>query len=270
MDVREQINIGSITCSLISAGTLWADGGAAMGVLPQTIWRKFLETDNKNRIKLALNLLLMQTSKENILVDTGVGNKITPKIRKIYNPSNFELLENLSKKGLKKEDIHVVILTHLHFDHAGGITSIFKGEKKLTFPNALHIIQKKEWETAKNPDELNKASYNFKDDISLLEASNNYKLISGDYQLTPEIKLELVEGHSEGMQVVKIESENKLAYYAGDIIPLEAHKHLSVTSAYDINRKDTFEAKKKILQKLDLNNGILFLNHDIKKKIITF
>ena len=97
MEVREQINIGNITCSLISAGTLWADGGAAMGVLPQTIWRKFLETDNKNRIKLALNLLLMQTSKENILVDTGVGNKITPKIRKIYNPSNFELLENLRK-----------------------------------------------------------------------------------------------------------------------------------------------------------------------------
>ena len=265
-----QIKIGNINCSLISAGSFWVDGGAAMGVLPKTIWRKFLKVDEKNRIELALNVLLLQTGKLNILVDTGIGNKISEKIRKIYQPSDFVLLQNLVNLGLNTSDIDIVVLTHLHFDHCGGTTSIFNGKKVLTFPNALHIIQKREWETAKNPDELDKASYNFAEDLALLETTGNYRLIDGNYALTKEIILELSGGHSEGMQVVRIESNGKLAYYAGDIIPMDANRHLSVTSAFDLNRKQTFLAKKKILQELKEKKGILFLNHDTENEIVVF
>ena len=182
-----------------------------MGVMPKILWQKLIKADGNNRIELALNLLLIRSENKNILIDTGLGNKITPKIQKIYSPSKFILLESLAKLGLTRNDIDFVVLTHLHFDHAGGVTSIINNNIELTFPNAIHIIQKKEWKIAKNPDELNKASYNFEEDLKLLEDIGNYKLIDGDFQLTKDVTLELTGGHSEGTQVVRIESENELA-----------------------------------------------------------
>lgn len=241
-----------------------------MGVMPKALWQKLIQADDKNRIELALNLLLIRSENKNILIDTGLGNKITDKVQKIYSLSKFILLESLAGLGLSKNDIDIVVLTHLHFDHAGGVISIIDNKKELTFPNAIHVIQKKEWETAKDPDELNKASYNFEEDLQLLEEIGNYKLIDGDHQLTKDVILELVGGHSEGMQVVRIESENELAYYPGDILPMEINRHLAVTTAFDLNRKDTFYAKKRILSEIKERNGIIFLCHDSKKQFIRF
>ena len=241
-----------------------------MGVMPKALWQKLIKTDEKNRIKLALNLLLIRSENKNILVDTGLGNKVTDKVKKIYSPSKFILLESLAKLGLDRNDIDIVVLTHLHFDHAGGVISIIDSKKELTFPNAIHVIQKREWEIAKDPDDLNKASYNFKDDLKLLEDIGNYKLIDGNYQLTKDITLELTGGHSEGTQVVRIDSNNELAYYPGDILPMEVNRHLAVTTAFDLNRKDTFKAKKRILSEIKYRDGIIFLGHDSGKQFIRF
>lgn len=237
-----------------------------MGVLPKALWQKFQTADEKNRVTLAFNLLLIQTDGKNILIDTGLGNKLTDKVKKIYEPSEFKLIENLQKLRIERTEINYVILTHLHFDHASGVVSEFDGKLELTFPNAVHIFQKKEWEMAKNPDELNKGSYNFQDDLQLLEDIGKYQIIDGDYELLPGITLELTGGHSEGMQMVRLESEGELAYYAGDIIPLEVQRHLAVNSAFDINRKDSFQAKKRILTELQERKGILFFAHDVKKQ----
>ncbi len=267
---NQGIKVGKVKCFPVSAGFWWGDCGAAMGVLPKTIWQKMVEVDDKNRLQFALNLLLLQIDDQNILIDTGIGNKISEKQKKIYNPSEFELLDNLQKIGLNRFDIDYVILTHLHFDHAGGIVSIFDEKKELTFPNAVHIFQKKEWEMAKDPDELNKPGYNFKEDLKLLEESENYKIIDGNCHLFPEIYLELVAGHSEGSQTIRIESNNELAYYPGDIVCFESHLHPGISTAYDICRKDTSKAKKKILNELRERKGILFLNHDVKKRFVRF
>ena len=237
-----------------------------MGVLPKALWQKFTTVDEKNRIILAFNLLLIEAEGKNILVDTGIGNKFTDKIRKIYEPTNYELIANLQKLGIESTDIDFIILTHLHFDHVGGVVSTYNEKPELTFPNAMHIIQKKEWKIARNPDELNRGSYNFKDDLQLLKESGNYQLIDGDYELASGITLELVGGHSEGMQIVRLESDDELAYYAGDIIPLDVQRHLSVNSAYDICRRDSFRAKKRILTELKERNGILFFAHDVERK----
>lgn len=237
-----------------------------MGVLPKALWQKFQTADEKNRVTLAFNLLLIQTDGKNILIDTGLGNKLTDKVKKIYEPSEFKLIENLQKLRIERTEINYVILTHLHFDHASGVVSEFDGKLELTFPNAVHIFQKKEWEMAKNPDELNKGSYNFQDDLQLLEDIGKFQIIDGDYELLPGITLELTGGHSEGMQMVRLESEGELAYYAGDIIPLEVQRHLAVNSAFDINRKDSFQAKKRILTELQERKGILFFAHDVKKQ----
>jgi glyoxylase-like metal-dependent hydrolase (beta-lactamase superfamily II) len=262
--------IGNISCSLLQAGFWKGDGGATMGVLPKVIWQKILPADDKNRIILALNLLLCEVDNKKILIDTGIGNKISDKIRKIYDPSPWNLLNELNEIGVSRFDIDYVILTHLHFDHAGGIVSVWEKGAELTFPNAIHVIQKSEWEIAKKPDKLNSGSYNFQEDLVLLAESNLVQLIDGDFELLPGIKLELTGGHSEGMQIVRLESEGMLAYYAGDIIPLEAHKHLAVNSAFDINRRDSFYAKKRILAELSEKKGVLFLAHDPDKTVIQF
>ncbi len=260
------IKIGKLECEIVSAGSWKGDGGAIMGVMPKVLWQKIVAADEKNRVVLALNILLIRAEGKNILIDTGIGNKISDKIRKIYDASEFELIENLQKLGIERTDIDYVILTHLHFDHAGGIVTSLNGKTELTFPNAMHIIQKKEWQVAKDPDELNRASYNFRDDLTLLEKSGSYKLVNGSYELVPGITVEFTGGHSEGMQVVRLESEGKLAYYAGDIIPLDVQRHLSINSAYDLNRKDLFIAKKRILTELKDKKGILFYAHDAEKQ----
>lgn len=259
------LSIGRLECFLVSAGSWMGDGGAVMGVMPKALWKKYLTCDEKNRVPLALNSLIIQTQGKNILIDTGIGNKLSPKKKEIYQASDFELLKNLEKLALKREDIDYVILTHLHFDHAGGIVTIFDGKPELTFPKAIHVFQKAEWEIAQNPDELNKASYNFKDDLQLLKESENYQIVDGDEEILPGVKIELTGGHSEGMQVVRLESAGELAYYAGDIIPLESLKHLAVNSAFDICRRASFIAKKKILNELKERNGILFYAHDSQK-----
>jgi glyoxylase-like metal-dependent hydrolase (beta-lactamase superfamily II) len=260
------IKIGKLECDIVSAGLWKGDGGAIMGVMPKVLWQKIVSADEKNRVVLALNILLIKADGKNILIDTGIGNKISDKIRKIYDTTDFELIENLQKLGIERTDIDYVIITHLHFDHAGGIVTFINENPELTFPNAVHIIQSREWQVAKYPDELNRASYNFKDDLTLLEETGNYNLVDENYEVVPGITVEFVGGHSEGMQVVRMESEGELAYYAGDIIPLDVQRHLSVNSAYDLNRKDLFIAKKRILSELKEKNGILFYAHDAEKQ----
>ena len=263
------MNLGEIKIKLIESGNFWSDGGAAMGVLPKTIWNKKVKTDNKNRIRLNLNLLLIRYKNQNILIDTGIGNKLTEKEKKIYKPSNFSLLEKLQNRGVNRTDVDYVILTHLHFDHAGGIVTNFNGNYELTFPNAEHLIQKDEWKIAKNPDILNKAAYNFKDNLSLLDKSPKLHLIDGDFKLKPGIRLIKTGGHTNGMQIVRIQKENKLIYYPGDIISSKFHLILPVTSAYDVSRYDTFVAKKQIINEVKKNNGSIILNHETGEKIVS-
>jgi glyoxylase-like metal-dependent hydrolase (beta-lactamase superfamily II) len=233
-----------------------------MGVLPKSLWQKFLQPDEKNRITLALNCFLIKSEGKNILVDTGIGNKLPEKSQKIYQASDFRLPHSLESIGIHPQEIDFVVLSHLHFDHAGGVVTLVNGEPELTFPNAIHVIQEKEWNTAKNPDNLNKPAYNFKDDLELLEKSGNFKLVNGDYKITNEVSVSFTGGHSEGNQIVKVHSDNEFAVFAGDIIAMKAHQHPAVTTAYDVSRRDTFAAKNLILNELNQTHGTLLLVHE--------
>ena len=268
MKIVKRMRTNKLTLDFVSAGTWFGDGGAAMGIMPKALWQKLLEVDQFNRLEFALNTLLIRDGQNNILVDTGIGNKLSAKKQQIFHTSDFTLLDNLNKLNIDRTEINYVILSHLHFDHAGGIVSIIDGKPQLSFPNAIHLIQRKEWEMAKNPDDLNKAAYDFEQNLKLLEISGNFQLIDGDYDLTDEISLQFAGGHSEGLQVVQIKSDDLLAYYAADLFPLEAHRHLAVTAAYDVCRRDTFASKKRILTELAENKGFLLINHDMKRKVL--
>ncbi len=239
-----------------------------MGIFPRAIWERTVPIDEKHRIQMDFSLLIIDTGSRVFLIDTGLGNRISEKEKKIYRPSEFTLIDNLARVGYRREDIDGVILTHLHFDHAGGVVSDFGNGDELTFPNAIHYIQEIEWSTAKHPDELNESAYQFDHQLGLLETSGKYQLVNGDVNLTPEIRLILAGGHSNGFQVVRIESEGELAYYGGDIFPHKEHLRPSVTSAYEVDRTRSFRFKRMILDELRPKNGPLFLAHDMDVKSV--
>ncbi len=267
-EITNLLNLAETKIDIISAGTWKGDGGAAFGIMPKTLWEKFYTSDSENKILFDTNTLLIQTPQKKFLIDTGFGNKLSQQQKKIFSISDFKLIRNLGKMNIKPEDIDYVILSHLHFDHAGGIVSLSEDKKKLTFPNATHIIQKKEWDIAKNPDFINKRSYHFKKDLALLEKSDNLMLLNGNFKLNNFISLELVGGHSLGLQIIKIHINAFMACFASDLFALELHKNLVVTAAADIHRAKTITAKQSIINELAKHNGYLIFSHDYQRKYI--
>jgi glyoxylase-like metal-dependent hydrolase (beta-lactamase superfamily II) len=248
--------------SQVSAGHYWTDAGAFMGVLPYQIWHERVSTDERQRLRMELSLLLIQTESRNILVDTGIGNRLAKRRKEIYNPTEFELVPNLQALGLQASDITDVILTHLHFDHAGGVVSLIDDKDALTFPNAVYHIQSREWNMAKDPDKLNRAAYQFEHQLALLESDGQINLIEGTKEIAPNVFVHLVGGHSVGSQIIEILQDGVPYIYAGDIIPTHFHLPLAITSSYDVSRNETFLAKQMIYDKLIQGNGFLLLDHD--------
>lgn len=255
---------------IFNAGSFFSDAGAAMGVLPKNIWKKSIQTDQQDRIEFATNLLLIKTHRENILVDTGIGYYPDDKQIKIYSPQPSKLLEYLEICGCERNDIDYVVLTHLHHDHIGGLIYREGGTEELMFPLAEHIIQKDEWETALNPDNLNKAAYSFNKPIQLLKASRNIRIIDGDIELVENVFLQKVGAHSEGMQIVRLEDDNHVLFYPSDIISNELHLPSGITSAYDLNRKETYVVKEEIYKYLEKKKGCIVFNHQVDKKIVSY
>jgi len=247
----------------VLAGHYWSDGGAFMGVLPYPLWKERATVDERRRQKLNLNLPLIYSEGRWILVDTALGNRLSEKQIGIYQPSEFLLPMALSELGIKDTDISDVIMTHLHFDHAGGVVTGFGDHEALTFPNATYWVQKSEWVMAKNPDELNRAAYSFEHQLSLLEQQGSIQLIEGEVEVAKGITAVWSGGHTVGHQYVQVDFGEHFYIYAGDIIPTWFHTSLAITSAYDISRKETFEAKKQIYAKLKARNGSLLLDHDL-------
>lgn len=250
------------TIHKVFAGAYWSDAGALMGVLPWSIWSSKISTDDRHRLLMSLNLLLIRTPERNILVDTGLGNRLNKKQNKIYDPTDFMLPASLAELGIKDTDVTDVIMTHLHFDHAGGIITGFGDMDRLTFPNATYWIQRSEWLIAKDPDALNRAAYSFDQQLSMLGSRGKIELVEGEHQVCPEVKVRWTGGHSKGSQIVEIDIPSGFYIYAGDIIPTVFHIPLPVCSAYDVSREQTFAAKEYIYETLKAKDGFLLLDHD--------
>ncbi|MDY0324698.1 MAG: MBL fold metallo-hydrolase [Candidatus Cloacimonadaceae bacterium] len=246
----------------VHAGHYWSDGGAFMGVLPYAIWGKKIQTDEKRRKRLDLNLALIVSGDRRILIDTGTGNRLSDKQQEIYRPSEFALPTALAELGYRDRDITDVIMTHLHFDHAGGIVTSLGTHDILTFPRAKYWIQKDEWEMAKAPDTTNQAAYAFEHQLALLESHGKLELIEAEVEMAEGVKCVKAGGHTVGCQFVQIDSPEGFYIYAGDIIPTRFHTSMAVTSAYDVCRSDTVAAKKLIYDRLKARSGTLLLNHD--------
>lgn len=258
------MKLGNYTIDLIETGYVSLDGGAMFGVVPKTLWSKSNPADEKNRIILAMRLLLIRDGQKNILVDTGVGTKMNEKLSKIYNvdTQKYDLLSGLNKYGLKPEDITDVIVTHMHFDHIGGATYFDKkGEAQLTFPNATHHVQKRHWQWAMQPSEKDGASF-MPENYMAIKQENRLNLIDGEGTLFPGIDLLTFNGHTPAMQAPKITADGKTLFYAADLFPTATHIPLPYIMGYDVEPLATLAEKKRILPQAVEEDWIFLYEHD--------
>ena len=219
------MKIGKIRIEPMEYGRFKLDGGAMYGVVPKVLWEKYSPANDRNQIQMALRGMIIKTESRNILVDTGVGNKMSEKLNKIYavDFSHYSLADSLHKLNLNFGDITDVILTHLHFDHTGGATGKKEdGSIVPTFPNATYYVQKKQYDWAISPSDRDLASY-FPENFVPLNEANVLQILAGEEELFPGIFLIPIHGHTPGQQLVKISQAGETLLYCGDLIPTASH-----------------------------------------------
>lgn len=254
---------GKYQLTSIETGRFALDGGAMFGTVPKVLWDKQIPSDDNNRIEMALRTLLIQGNGKNILIDTGMGHKWNDKQQSMYNLTyhQYTLKNSLQQIGLTKDDITDVILTHLHFDHVGGATELDGTDIIPTFKNAQFYIQKKNLEWAKEPNEREKASY-LPDNFLPLIHHNRLNYLIGEEELFPGIHVLPFDGHTMGMQCVKIDGDKEAVLYCADLVPTSAHIPLPWIMGYDIQPLILLDEKRKILQQAFEENWTLFFEHD--------
>ena len=256
------------TITSIEGNTQKLDGGSMFGNAPKALWQRWIQPDELNRIPLACRALLVQEDDRNILIETGVGAFFSPDMKNRYGVQEPEhrLIENLSKAGVTHEMIDVVVLTHLHFDHAGGLLSQWREDEEpyLLFPNATYIVGETQWERANDPHARDRASY-IPELIKLLSESNRLEIIpKGDQSSTLGDGWTLHEsnGHTPGQLIPEIEMAEGPVVYPADLIPGSPWVHLPITMGYDRFPEQLIDEKRQLLNHLLENKGRLVFVHD--------
>ena len=243
------------------------DGGAMFGNAPKALWSRWTSTDDSNRIDLACRCLLVIDGDKKILFETGIGAFFEPKYAERYGVqgNGHVLLTNLNRMNISDADIDVVVLSHLHFDHAGGLLTAWEEDTppKLLFPNAKFLVGQKHWERANNPHARDKASF-VPAIQQLLEQSGRLELIKAEFSATLglDYKFHYSDGHTPGLMLTEIKSKEGPILFASDLIPGRAWVHRSITMGYDRFPEQLIDEKVTLLSKMVRNNGRLFYTHD--------
>jgi glyoxylase-like metal-dependent hydrolase (beta-lactamase superfamily II) len=242
-----RIELGDFELGIFSDGTYPLDGGAFFGVVPKVMWSKKAVADERNFVQAGLNSLLVRTGKHTVLVETGIGNKLSDKMVKIYGQP-AKLVENLAAGGVSPEDIDVVINTHLHFDHCGWNTVRRDGQVVATFPKAKYYVQEGEWLHGREQHIRDSISY-ISDNYDPLIRSGQMHLLRGDQEIVPGVSVEVFPGHTAHMQAVVVTSGGKTACYISDLIPTAAHIDLTWVMAFDLFPIDTINSRKRYYER---------------------
>ena len=258
------MQIGDYKIHSIKAGLFKLDGGSMFGVVPKTIWNKSNPADDQNRIEMSTNVLLLVSKNRKILIDNGVGHKMSEKLNQIYGVdySEYTLEKGLSDLSLSCDDITDVILTHLHFDHAGGSTKFDENNKPIpAFKNAVYYVQDKHLNLALNPTERDKASF-FPENYEPVINSKQLKVVHDVHKFDDFISLIPLNGHTRNMQIVKITDGKETLMYLADLIPMSSHIPLPYIMGYDLFPLVTLEEKRNYLKEMYENNYTVFFEHD--------
>lgn len=256
------MNIGKYNICAVDTGGLKLDGGAMFGIIPKPLWEKTNPSDNLNRVQLSTRILVIRYDKRIILVDTGMGEKWDDKGRKIYGLENIvSLHQKLKENNINPEEVTDVILTHLHFDHAGGATIQSDGKILPTFPNAKYYVQKENFEWAMNPSERDRGSYLKENFVPLMEEGLLNFTKPNDF-FEEGIQFINIYGHTFAQQLVKISDSGKTLLYCCDLIPFSSHVHLPYIMGYDLQPLVTLKEKTELLKRASEEEWILVFEHD--------
>lgn len=264
------MTIGPYELTSIETGRFALDGGAMFGVVPWVFWSRTNPPDERQRITLAARCLLIRGNGRTILVDNGNGDKWNAKLKDIYRLDNehSELHRSLAAAGVAPEEVTDVILTHLHFDHAGGSTRMVNGSPEPVFVNAVHHVQRAHWECSQDPTDRDRASF-MKDDFMVLKERGMLRFVEGEQELFPGISVLVCNGHTTAQQLPKITDGSTTLLFLCDLVPTASHIPFPYVMGYDLRPLTTLEEKKRILPRAEKEGWVLFFEHDPETVAVT-
>ena len=261
------LTIGDARLTMLNGGNFRLDGGAMHGVVPKTLWSKLVSCDALNRCEYATRCLLIEVAGKRVLVETGNGDKFSPKLKDVYGIDHDRSIgDALREAGLSPDDIDFVVMSHLHFDHSGGATRFSTSGKGLApvFGRARHVVQRREWEDATHPHERNRASY-LQENIGPLGESGLLQLVDGETEIVPGVRVIPTPGHTAGHQSVLIGAWDPgapKALFLGDVVPTAVHVKLPWVMAYDLDPARTVETKSALFTRAVTEDWLLVWGHD--------
>ena len=277
-----RLTLGDFELSVFSDGTYLLDGGAFFGVIPKVMWSRKVAADERNYVTAGLNSLLIRTGKQTVLVETGMGNKLSDRMKKFYGQP-AKLLDNLSAAGITPEDIDIVINSHLHFDHCGWNTvRDNNGRIVPTFPRAKYYAPEGEWQYARKPSERDAISF-IPENYDPLVASGQMTLLKGGEVIVPGISVKTFRGHTASMLGIIVRGSQKphpvaesatrvghprdsscglTACYISDLMPTSAHIDLTWGMGFDLYPLDTMESKKEYYARALSEKWLTVFTHD--------
>ena len=261
LDVQT-IAFGDLQLTTLNDGPFRLDGGAMFGVVPRPLWEKKAPPDDRHRIQLAMRPLLVEAAWGRMLVDCGVGEKMSAKDRDIYALDRSRTLDDaLAAVKLSSESIEIALASHLHWDHFGGATVRDGAALRPRFPNARCVIRAAEWEDATHPHERNRASY-LQDDFVPLKGAGVIDFFEGDQVIRPGVRVVRTGGHTGQHQIVFIESGGRTAVFVADLIPTAAHLENAWVMGYDLFPMDSLAFKRHFIREAIDREYLIFFEHD--------
>ena len=257
------LTLGDARLTSLEGGSFRLDGGAMHGVVPKTLWSKLVSCDALNRCSYSTRCLLVEVGDRRVLIETGNGDKFSPKLKEIYGIDHDRAIGvALKEVGLKPDDIDTVVMTHLHFDHSGGTTRRTPSGFEPLFRKARHVVQRREWEDATHPHERNRASY-LPENVGPLDEAGLLQLVEGETEIAPGVRVIPTPGHTAGHQSILIGSpDGPKALFLGDAVPTAVHVRLPWVMAYDLDPARNVETKRSLFTRALAEDWLLVWGHD--------
>jgi glyoxylase-like metal-dependent hydrolase (beta-lactamase superfamily II) len=258
----QRVELGDWELVALRDGRFRLDGGSMFGVIPKSLWQRQKPADERNRIRLGLNALLVKTPRALVLLESGIGDKMTPREEDFYGlERESDLISALQAEGYSTCDVDFVVLSHLHFDHCGWATRDVDQRLQPTFPKARYIVQSREWEAATGPDPRSRASYDPRHFL-VLEQKGLLAPVDGETEVFPGLKVAHTGGHTPGHQVTYMENGGARCVFLGDLVPTRAHIKVHWHMGCDLFPLQLIQRKSEVLEEAARRHDLLFFVHE--------
>lgn len=267
------IRLGEIELTIVSGGRFRLDGGAMFGIIPKPLWERLVTPDERNRIPMATNCVLVRTAGRTALIDTGLGTKWATRERDLFALEGGTIVDSLAEVGVAPDAVDMVLYSHLHLDHAGGGTAWAPRDPddsqadrsprvaRPVFPRARYVAQRGEWEDALANHSTMKVTY-LPENLHPLQEASVLDLVEGDVEVLPGTRTLVTGGHTRFHQAITFSSGGQNAIYLGDIVPTIRHLRPPYNMAYDLDPYQTMERKRELLERACEEEWLVLWDHD--------